>query len=130
MLKVGLVQRRVLILFRLVSLCFPVLVLLLLGSLAQDQGAVSPSGILESDMSIHWKNGRSGLVGLFGGRSSLLSILFSFALLLLSLSPPWLAPRNRRVHLAVLVSSLSGRLDDATLLPPPPSPNDLFVGKH
>ena len=52
----------------------------------------------------------------------------SFVLLLLS--PPWLAPRNRRVHIAVSFSSLSRRLDDATLLPPPPSPNDPFVGKR
>ena len=106
----------------------------MLSLLAQDHGALSLNIILESDVSVYWESGRSVLIGLFVGRSFLLVPPLLLRLLLLSsfffLSPSWLAPRNRRVHLAVFFSSLSRRLDDATLLPPPPSPNDPFVRKR
>ena len=134
LLALGLVQRRVCILLRLCLYDFPVGGFCLLHFLAQDQGALSSKVILESNVSVYWELGLSVLVGLFVGRSSLLVPPLLLRLLLLSflffLSPPWLAPRNRRVHLAVFFSSLSRRLDDATLLPPPPSPNDPFVGKR
>ena len=105
---------------------FPVGGFFLLSALAQDHGALPLKVVLESVVSVYWEIGRSVLAGLFVGRSSLLVPPPLLRLLLLSffffLSPPWLAPRNKRVHLAVFFSSLSRRLDDATLLPPAPLP--------
>ena len=83
----------------------------LLRSLAQDHGALELKVILESVVSVYWEIGRSVLAGFvcWSVVSSCPSAsppsASSFVLLLLS--PPWLAPRNRRVHLAVFFSSLS-----------------------
>ena len=82
----------------------------LLSLLAQDHGALSPIVIMESVVSVYWEI-CSVLIGSFAGRSSLLVPPLFVRLLLPSffffLSPPWLAPRNRRVHLGSFFFSYS-----------------------
>ena len=101
-------------------------------SLAQDNGALNFKAVLKSVVSVCCKIGRSVLDGFVVGRSSLLVSPLLLRLLLLrpssSLSSVACAQAQARASCCLFLLSLSRRLDDATLLPSPPSPNDPFVG--
>ena len=144
-LQVGLVRKRVLILSRLCPYVFRCLVLFLLNSLAQDHSVVtvvSPSCILESDVSVTWrgqkrkkKKERSGLVGLLVVGRLFWSLLCSFVCFFFrssSLSP--LCGLRPGTGACILLSLSLLYLDDLTMPPysphPPPPTTPLSGNSH